>query len=71
MLYVAHNAFIAEALSICVYELHDNKRRVLITDANKATNINLQFKNDDDDPSRSILKLRGGQRKDFNQYVKA
>lgn len=52
---VAHSELLAEALSPCVYELHDNSRRILITDANKATSIivekrlvSRQFRNDDE-----------------------
>ena len=75
---VAHGELVTEALSICVYQLHDNSRRILITDANKTNSIiaekrlvSRQFRNDDElYLDQNLETAKWSACKDFKQYVK-
>ena len=74
----ANQALVAEALSICEYELHDKTKRVLITDAIKANAaiveqrlMNRQFKNDDElEADQKLVIAKKAECKHFAKYVK-
>jgi hypothetical protein len=75
---VAHCELVQQAMSICEYQLHDRARRVLITDAAKATAVIVeqrlvrqQFRNDDELHADQNLEIaRNPVCKDFDKYVK-
>ena len=74
----ANRELVAEAISICEYQLHDRTKRVLVTDAIKATAaiveqrlMNRQFKNDDELHADQLLVIaKKPECKDFNKYIK-
>ena len=74
----ANHELLQEAMSICVYQLHDKSKRVLITDINKATSMmveqrlmNRQFKNIDELQADQLLETaKYPTCKDFDNYVK-
>ena len=75
----AHEKLLQEAVSPCVYELHDIKRRITVADANNVTSkiveermLGLQFKNDDELHEDQKLEIAhwGSKCNDFSQYVK-
>ena len=75
---IASHELTQEQTTICVYQLHDKNKRVLITDINKANSMiveqrlmNRQFKNVDEILSDQALEtLKYPTCTDFNIYVK-
>ena len=75
---IANHELTREATTICVYQLHDKSKRVLITDINKVTSMiveqrlmNRQFKNIDELQADQALETEKYLPcKDFDNYVK-